>query len=284
MLTALFEYKFLQNAVAAALLAGVVCGIVGVIIIEKNMVMMSGGIAHTAYGGVGLGYLLGFEPILGAFGFALLAALGIGLIRRKGDTRRDVVISLFWSVGMALGIFFVALRPGYPPDLSSYLFGSILSVSRMDLCLMAGLTVFVLVVFVSLFQDWKAYLFDEEFATIQGIRTVFLEYLMLVLVAVTVVILIRVVGVILVIALLTAPAASAALVTKKLKMRILLSVLLCTLFSLTGLWISYVANIASGATIVVFSVLCYGILYAGSALYSKRKKYKILQRGEDNEK
>jgi zinc transport system permease protein len=99
------------------ILASIVCRIIGVMIVKK-LVMMSGGIAHTAYGGVGLGYLLNFPPILGAFFFAIAAAFGIGFIKRKGGTRADVIISMFWSLGMALGILFIALRPGYPPDLS----------------------------------------------------------------------------------------------------------------------------------------------------------------------
>ena len=135
MLESLFKYQFLQNAVAAALLASVACGIIGVLIIEKKLVMMSGGIAHTSYGGVGLGYLLGFEPLLGAFAFSILAAFGIGFLKQKGGARSDVVMGLLWSLGMALGILFIALRPGYPPDLNSYLFGNILSVTKSDLLL-----------------------------------------------------------------------------------------------------------------------------------------------------
>lgn len=149
MIKALLEYQFLQNALIAGILASVVCGIIGVIIIEKKLVMMSGGIAHTSYGGVGLGYLLGFEPIIGAFIFSVCAAFGIGYIKRKGYTRSDVVIGLFWSLGMALGILFIALMPGYPPDLSSYLFGSILSVTKADLYLMICLTLIVMIIIIA---------------------------------------------------------------------------------------------------------------------------------------
>ena len=117
----ILNYQFIQNAIFAGILASIVCGIIGVIIVEKKLVMMSGGIAHTSYGGIGLGYLLGFEPIYGAFFVSILAALGIGYIKRNGSTRSDVIIGLFWSLGMALGILFISLMPGYPPDLSSYL-------------------------------------------------------------------------------------------------------------------------------------------------------------------
>ena len=270
MLNALLEYRFLQNALLAGVLASVVCGMIGVIIIEKKLVMMSGGIAHTAYGGVGLGYLLGFEPIIGAFLFSVCAALGIGYVKRKGGARSDVVIGLFWSLGMALGILFIALTPGYPPDLSSYLFGSILAVTRTDLWLIVSLTCLVALVIVVLYNDWKAYLFDEEFASILGIKTAFLEYLLLVLVAMTVVVLIRVVGIILVLALLTAPAAAAGLLTADLKKRMLYSSLFGCVFCVAGLWVSYDLNIASGAAIVILSVLCYFIIYAVYALIKRR--------------
>lgn len=275
MIKALFEYHFLQNALLAGILASIVCGIIGVIIVEKKLVMMSGGIAHTSYGGVGLGYLLGFEPIIGAFLFSICAALGIGYIKRKGGVRSDVIIGLFWSLGMALGILFIALMPGYPPDLSSYLFGNILSVTKSDLYLMVCLTLIVTLVIVSLFNNWKAYLFDEEFASIIGIRTAFLEYLLLVLIAMTVVVLIRVVGIILVLALLTAPAATAGMLTSNLKSRMIYSVLFGSIFCIAGLWISYEMNIASGAVIVILSVICYHLIYTMRLIYIKLKRKKI---------
>ncbi len=272
MLSALFEYRFLQNALISGILASIVCGVIGVVIVEKKLVMMSGGIAHTAYGGVGLGYLLGFEPIVGAFAFSVLAALGIGRISRKGGARTDVVIALFWSFGMAMGILFIAFMKGYPPDLSSYLFGSILSVTRTDLYLMLALTVVVLLLIIVFYNDWKAFLFDQEFAFVLGIKTALLEYLLLVLVAMTVVVLIRVVGIILVLALLTAPAAAAGLLTRDLKKRMALSGGLGIVFCVAGLWMSYELNIASGAAIVTLSVLCYLIVYALSALRLKTKR------------
>ncbi len=275
MIKALFEYQFLQNALLAGIFASIVCGIIGVIIVEKKLVMMSGGIAHTSYGGVGLGYLMGFEPIIGAFLFSICAALGIGYIKRKGGVRSDVIIGLFWSLGMALGILFIALMPGYPPDLSSYLFGSILSVTKFDLYLMVCLTLIVTLVIVALFNNWKAYLFDEEFASIIGIKTAFLEYLLLVLIAMTVVVLIRVVGIILVLALLTAPAATAGMLTSNLKSRMIYSVLFGCIFCIAGLWISYEMNIASGAVIVILSVICYLLSYTAHLIYIKLKRKKI---------
>lgn len=262
MFDALLEYRFLQHALLACLLASVVCGFIGVAIVEKKLVMMSGGIAHTAYGGVGLGYLLGFEPILGAAAFALLAAFAIGKVRRGGHVHTDVIIALFWSLGMALGIAFIGFAPGYPPDMSTYLFGNILTVTQLDLGIMAGFTAVVAALVVILFNDWKAYLFDGQFSAILGLRTTLLEYLLLALIALTVVVLIRVAGIILVIALLTAPAATAALFTTRLETRMALAIVFGCLFCLCGLWLSYTLNIASGATIIILSAVVYGIAYA----------------------
>ena len=261
MLSSFFQYQFIQNAILAGIFASIVCGIIGVIIVEKKLVMMSGGIAHTSYGGVGLGYLLGFEPIIGAFLMSLCAAFGIGYIKRSGGTKSDVVIGLFWSLGMALGIFFIALMPGYPPDLSSYLFGNILSVTRADLYLIAFLTIVVTSIIAILFDYWKSYLFDEEFASIIGIRTAFLEYLLFVLIALAVVVLIRVVGIILVLALFTAPTAIASLLSNGLKARMGLSVIIGCSFCLAGLGLSYWTNIPSGALIVILSSISYFLVY-----------------------
>ncbi len=255
------QYQFIQNAFLASVFASIVCGIIGVIIVEKKLVMMSGGIAHTSYGGVGLGYLLGFEPIIGAFFISICAALGIGYIKRRSGTNTDVVIGLFWSLGMALGILFIALMPGYPPDLSSYLFGSILSVSRIDLYLIVVLTLIVVLVIIALYDYWKAYLFDEEFATIIGINTGILEYLLFILIAMSVVVLIRVVGIILVLALFTAPPAIAMLLTDSFRMRMILSTIIGSIFCLTGLWISYIMDIPSGAIIVILASTSYLLIH-----------------------
>lgn len=261
MISALLTYQFLQNAVAAGLLASIVCGIIGVIIIEKKMVMLSGGIAHTSYGGVGLGYLLGFEPILGAFLFAVFGALAIGQISRRKAAKTDVIIGLFWSFGMALGVLFIAMTPGYPPDMNSYLFGNILSVTHSDILLMVVLTFVVVIAVASFYDTWKAFLFDEEFAAVMGIPTARLNNILLILVAMTVVVLIRVVGIILVLALLTAPAAVAGLLTNSFGKRIWYSIIFGAVFCLAGLWLSYTWNIASGASIVILSTLCYLLVY-----------------------
>lgn len=281
MIQAIFEYQFMQNAIIAGILASIVCGIIGVMIVEKKLVMMSGGIAHTAYGGVGLGYLLNFPPILGAFFFAIAAAFGIGFIKRKGGTRADVIISMFWSLGMALGILFIALRPGYPPDLSSYLFGNILSVTRADLWLMLILAFLVLAVVTLLYQDWKNYLFDEEFAFVMGKPTGFMEYLLLLLVALTVVVLIRVVGIILVISLLAAPAAIAEMITHRFEQRMGYAIVFGLITTLGGLTISYYWNVASGASIVLLSAAIYLLFTVREQLNQNKMRSEMLLQESD---
>jgi len=270
MLSGVLEYQFMRNAVAACFLASIVCGLIGVIVVERKLIMMSGGIAHTAYGGVGLGYLCGFEPMIGAVLFSVGAAFGIGSIKRRGGANTDVIIALLWSTGMALGTAFISFMDGYPPDMSSYLFGNILTVTKSDLIMMAVLTVVVCLTILIFFNDWKAFLFDDSFSSILGQKTVLLEYLLLVLVAMTVVVLIRVAGIILVIALLTAPAATASLLSDKFKTRMIIAIALGLFFCFAGLFISYSLGIASGATIIVFSVVCCSAVYLIRSTADKR--------------
>ena len=268
---AIVNYQFMRNALAASLLASIVCGIVGVIVTEKKLLMMSGGIAHTAYGGVGLGYLCGFEPMLGAIGFSLAAALGIGCVKRRAGAHSEVMIALFWSLGMALGVLFVSFMPVYPPDMSSYLFGNILTVSESNLAVMGVLTAIILAAVLIFYNDWKAFLFDPEFAGIIGFRSTLFEYLTLVLVALTSVTLIRVAGIILTIALLTAPAAISKLFSRRFGGRMLLASVIGGVICLTGLCLSYFFDLPSGSVIIVLSVLCYFAALGVSRLRDGRR-------------
>ena len=260
MIETILKYNFLQNAIMAAVLASIACGVIGVYIMEKKLVMMSGGIAHTAFGGIGLGYFLKVEPIFTALGVSVIAALAVAALKRKAMTDSDLLIGMFWSLGMALGVVFIAMTPGYPPDIASVLFGNILAVSRSDLRLILGLDILVLATVYAFFQAFKAYIFDEEFASVAGVPVRALEYLIYVLVAVTVVVLIRVVGIILVIALLTAPPAIAKQFTYDMKKIMALSVLLGIGFCFTGLWVSYTVRLASGASIVMVAVGAYALV------------------------
>lgn len=257
MIEAIFEYTFMKNAFIAAVLSSIVCGIIGTIITQKRLVNMSGGIAHASFGGIGLGYLLGIEPIIGGLAFSILASLSISTIKRKTKTYSDTLIGIFWSFGMALGILFIALTPGYPPDMTSYLFGDILTVSTIYIKLMFILSFIIIVSIIGIFNYWKSYLFDEEFAKILRVNTVAFEYTLFILISLSIIILIKVVGIILVIALLTIPPAISKLFTYNLKNMMLVSSLLGVIFSISGLFISYHYNIPSGATIILLGVVGY---------------------------
>jgi zinc transport system permease protein len=222
-------------------------------VVVKKVVSVSGAIAHASFGGIGLGYLLGINPVLGAMFFTIASALGIGLVTRRTKLPEDTAIGILWAMGMALGIIFVGLAPGYAPDLFSYLFGNILTVPAFDLMLMLILDAVIIILVVLLYKEFLFLSFDEEFSTVSGVPTEQLYLLLLCLVALTVVVLIRVVGIILVIALLTIPAALARQLTYSLKKMMLLAILAGVIFTFGGLWLSYVLDLASGATIILVS-------------------------------
>lgn len=258
-----FQFEFMRNALMAGLLAAVACGVVGVYVVIKKIVSMSGSIAHSSFGGIGLGYLLKFSPVQGALLFALLSALTMGWVTKKTKLPEDTATGILWAVGMALGVLFIGLSEGYAPDLMSYLFGNILTVPSSDLYLMLGLDVVLLALVIIFYKDFLLLCFDEEYATVAGMPVNQLYLLLLCMVALTVVVLIRVVGMILVIAMLTFPAALARQFTHSLKKMMLLSVLFGMAFTLGGLWLSFVLNLASGATIILLSgivlLISYGV-------------------------
>lgn len=247
------QFDFMQNALIAGLLASIACGIVGTYVVTKRVVFISGGISHASFGGIGLGYLAGFSPVFGAMIFALASALGIGVITQKTKLSEDALIGILWAMGMALGTIFIGLAPGYAPDLFSYLFGNILTVAFSDIILMIVLDAVIVVVVLVLFKEFFSISFDEEFSTIVGIPARALHLLLLCLIALTIVVLIRVVGIILVIALLTIPATLARQFTYDLKKMMALATIFGIVFTYAGLWLSYVLDVASGATIILLS-------------------------------
>jgi len=259
------SYPFFQRALAAGLLAAVACGIVGTFVVVRRIASISGGLSHAAFGGVGLGYLLGFEPTLGALGFGVLSALGIGVAELRLRQGLDTLIAMVWAVGMALGILFVSLAPGQAPDLLGYLFGNILLVSPGYVGLVALLDLLIVGTVLLLFRRLRAVAFDEEFAWVVGVPVEALFLLLLTLVALTVVVLIRVVGVILVIALLTIPAAVARHWTDRLSRMMALAVLTgaasiaAGLFLTFGLSSEFGIDIPTGPSIILLAAAVYGV-------------------------
>ncbi len=260
MLDLLLNYDFLRNAVIVAILASIISGIIGTIVVEKRLVSMAGGLAHGAFGGIGLGFFLGIEPIIGGLAFTVLASVFVGRINRKRAEISDTIISIIWSLGMALGVLFIALTPGYPPDMSSYLFGNILTVSNNFVYMIFILAISVIVLVYLLFNYFKLYLFDEEYARIIGINTKLIEKILYILIGITVVVLIKSVGIILSIALLTIPALTAKKFSDSLGKIMRLSVIFSVFYSFIGIYLSYVFSIPSGASIIIISAIIYFIL------------------------
>jgi zinc transport system permease protein len=224
----------------------------------------------ASFGGIGLGYYLGINPILGVLPFSLASALIIGTVGKKSKIPEDSAIGIIWSLGMALGIIFVYLTPGYAPDLMSYLFGNILTVPRFDLYLMLALDMVIISSAYLFYKEFLALCFDEEFTTVQGLPTEKLYLFLLCIIALTIVVLIRVVGIILVIALLTIPASLSRKFTNNLRLMMLISISLGSVISIMGIGLSYVLDVPSGATIILALSVVYGFVALGTEILGNR--------------
>lgn len=244
------QFEFMQNALAAGLLTSVICGIIGTLIVVNRLAFLSGGIAHSAYGGIGLAFYFGWPYMVGAIGFALFSAMVMAAVSLKVKHRADTIIGVMWAMGMACGILLLDITPGYNVDLMSYLFGSILSVPRSDLLSMAVIGFLILLLIAYFFRDLLAMSYDEEFAQIRGVPVKRLYFMLIGIVAVTVVMVVQVVGLILVIALLTIPPFIAEKYTKSLISMMFVSSLLGMIFTSGGLWMSYSFDMTSGAAII----------------------------------
>jgi len=248
---------FMQNALAAGLLASLACGIMGTYVIVRRIVFISGGISHSVLGGMGIAYFFGHNPMHGAVAAALASALLIGWVSIRYKQHEDTLIGALWSVGMAMGILFIYKTPGYNVDLMSYLFGNILMVEKSSVFLLAGLDLMILSLVLLFYRRFQAVCFDEEYSRLQGIGTVSTYLLLLCLISLTVVILIQVVGIIMVIALLTLPAATARYFVFRLSQMMILASLLGALFTTSGLAFSYGPNLPAGATIILIAGAAY---------------------------
>ncbi|MCD8030816.1 MAG: metal ABC transporter permease [Bacteroides sp.] len=269
-------YSFFQHALIGSLLASIACGIIGTYIVTRRLVFISGGITHASFGGIGIGLYTGISPILAAAVFSVLSAFGVEWLSKRTDMREDSAIAVFWTFGMAVGIIFSFLAPGFAPDLSAYLFGNILTISPGDLYLLGGLSV-LLILFFSLYIYPIIYIaFDREYTRSQGIPVIWFEYVLIMFIALTIVACLRIVGIVLVISLLTLPQMTANLFTHRFKTIIFSSIGIGYLSCMGGLWISYQQKIPSGASIIFFSILIYAVCKIGKSMYylyvSKKKK------------
>jgi len=245
------SYEFMQNAIVAGLLASVICGVMGTLVVVNRIVFLSGGIAHAAYGGIGMAFFFGWPYLMGTLGFSLAAAMIMAAVTLRAKHRADTVIGVIWALGMAIGIILIDLTPGYHVDLMSYLFGSILSVSCRDLWIMGALGLVIAVLVGWFYQGLLAMSYDEEFARVRGVPVVPLYFLLIGLLAMAVVMVIQVVGLILVIALLTIPPFIMEPYARTLKQMMIGASLLGAVFTIGGLWLAYSFNLTSGAAIIV---------------------------------
>ena len=262
-----------RNAVLASLFLSVACGTVGTYVVVRRITYIAAGVAHCVLGGMGgaryLQTVYGWErfhPIYGAVISALLAAGIIGWVSLNSREREDSAISAVWSVGMALGVLFVYLTPGYTSDLMGYLFGNILLVSQQHLYFIVVLNILILVMLMRWFDEFEAVCFDEEFARTRNINVSLIYILLLALTALTVVALSMIVGIVLVIALLTLPAAVAARFAGSLLQMMAIASVLCALFCLAGLTLSYAPDLPAGPTIIVIAGGCYFIVAVAAYL------------------
>ncbi len=245
------QLEFVRNALMAGVLVSVVCGVIGTLVVVNRIVFLAGGIAHAAYGGIGLAFFMGWPYAVGTTGVSILSAGVMAAVTLKARHRVDAMVGVIWAVGMAIGVVLLDLTPGYNVDLMSYLFGSILAVPGSDLWQMAAIGIAVIAIVAYYYNDFLAMSYDDEFARLRNVPVTFLYCLLLGMVALTVVMIIRVVGLILVIALLTIPPFIAEKFTGSLRAMMVLSSILSCLFTITGLWLSYLFNLTSGATIIL---------------------------------
>lgn len=259
----MLQYTFFQNALLGSLLASIACGIIGTYIVTRRLVFISGGITHASFGGIGIGLYTGISPILSAAVFSVLSAFGIEWLSRRNDTREDSAIAIFWTFGMAIGIIFSFLAPGFTPDLSAFLFGNILTINLADILMLAIISALLILFFTFFIHPIIYVAFDREFARSQGIPVVFFEYVLMMFIALTIVACLRMVGIVLALSLLTIPQMTANLFTDKFKRIIWISVAIGYLCCLGGLFISYYLNVPSGASIIFFSIIIYAVCKSG---------------------
>ena len=263
------HYVFLQNALLTGVLASVACGIIGTYVVVRRISYIADGIAHTVLGGMGAALYLnrvyhwhGVIPLHGALVAALVAAVIIGLVSLRAKQREDTAISALWAIGMAVGIIFISKTPGYNEDLMGYLFGNILMVSTSDLWMLAGLDVLIVIAGLLFYNQFLAVCFDQEFAGLRGLRVEFFYLLLLGLAALTVVLLSTVVGIVMVVAMLTLPIGIAALFCRSLWGMMVVSTILCAIFTTSGLAVSYGPDYPAGATTIILA----GAAYLGSII------------------
>jgi len=256
----IFQYDFIIKGLLGAIFASITAGLAGTYIVSRRMVFLSGGITHASFGGIGIGYFAGFNPVVGAAVFGILSALGVEYLSVRQKIREDSAIGILWAFGMAIGIIFIYLTPGYSPNLMSYLFGSILTVTNADIIALGIMSV-VLIIYFSAFYRTILYIsFDESFARTYSPYVNIFKYVTTALVALTIVLNIRMAGIVLVLSLLTIPPNIAMIFTKVYSRIIVWSVISGFIGTAAGYAISFFAGIPTGATIIFTLVILWVIV------------------------
>lgn len=258
-MTELLDYAFFRNAIYGIVIISIAAAIIGTYIMTRRMVFISGGITHACFGGLGLGYYLGISPIAMAAVFAIASSIGVEWMSSRFRVREDSAIAVVWALGMAIGVLFVFLTPGYVPELNSFLFGNILTITTSDLWAF-GIFTLVLVAFFMLFYDKiVACAFDRDFARVSGLPVRFISYSMTILIAVCIVLTIRLVGIMLLISMLTMPQMIAETMTHRFKPMMAVSIGTAMVCSLAGLLVASLIDVPCSAVIVILMVVAYVI-------------------------
>lgn len=266
----ILSYEFMRNAIMVGIMASIICGVIGPFIVARRMVFISGGLSHTAFGGLGIAYWLGIHPLFGAAAFVLISAVLIARMKEKKLHRNDLFIGILWAVGVAIGIIFIHMTPGYAPDLMTFLFGNILTVPRMDVLITLFLVLFVTAAVLIFYRGFVAIALDEEYAQAKRLPVASLKMGLMVLIAISIVTLIQVVGILLVIALLTIPVAVASELSGNFRRIMLLSVLCGIVTCLAGLLISYFIEFPSGASIILIGGALLGLVKGVKRISARR--------------
>ncbi len=256
-MTELFGYTFFQNAIIGIVIISISAAIIGSYIVTRRLVAISGGVTHACFGGLGLGYYLGLNPILMASIFAVASSVGVEWMASRYKVREDSAIAVVWSLGMAIGVLFIFLTPGYVPELNSFLFGNILTITVSDLWAFGVYTIVLIVFFALFYRKIIACAFDRDFAQVMRLPVKFISYSMTVLIAVCIVLTIRLVGLMLLMSMLSLPQMISEIYCHKFKSMMFLSIAISMVCCLVGLFFTTIIDVPCSAIIVIVMVVTY---------------------------
>lgn len=262
----IFEYSFFRNALIGLVLVSLASAVIGTYVVARRQLFVTGGVTHASFGGLGLGYYLGMNPIVMAGVFAVTAALGVEWMSARQRIRRDSAISVVWALGMAIGVLFIFLTPGYVPELQSFLFGNILTITHTDLWAFGLYDALLLLVLAVLFRPIVTCAFDPDFARTISMPVMLINGMMSVLVSVCIVLTLKLIGIMLLMSLFSIPQMIAEVFTSRLRPMMLLAAAVSLVCSITGLFVSYFTNIPASATIVITLIVAYAAVRMKSLL------------------